>query len=98
MLVCLKLASGLLPSATVMLASCLVVNRRHFTAHHIGVRLQSFGPDQVIGQCARGLTQEANITVAEGNTGSCHKSYLYLLLTSSRLERKGRKKKNGPGP
>ena len=32
---------------------CLVVNRCHFTAHHIGVRLQSFGPDQVIGQCAQ---------------------------------------------
>ena len=32
---------------------CLVVNRRHFTAHHVGVRLQSFGPDQVIGQCAQ---------------------------------------------
>ena len=43
------------------------MNKRHFTAHHIGVRLQSFGPDQVIGQCALGLTQEANITVAEGN-------------------------------
>ena len=32
---------------------CLVVNRRHFTAHHIGMCLQSFGPDQVIGQCAQ---------------------------------------------
>ena len=42
------------------------MNKHHFTAHHIGVRLQSFGPDQVIGQCALGLTQEVNITVAEG--------------------------------
>ena len=33
---------------------CLVVNKRHFAAHHIGVRLQSFGPDQAIGQCAQG--------------------------------------------
>lgn len=32
---------------------CLAVIKRHFTAHHIGVRLQSFGPDQVIGQCAQ---------------------------------------------
>ena len=44
------------------------MNRRHFTAHHIGVRLQSFGPDQVIGQCSLGLTQEVNIAVAEGNS------------------------------
>ena len=44
------------------------MNRRHFTAHHIGVRLQSFGPDQVIGQCALGLMQEVNIAVAEGNS------------------------------
>ena len=29
---------------------CLVVNKRHFAAHHIGVCLQSFGPDQAIGQ------------------------------------------------
>ena len=44
------------------------MNRCHFTAHHIGVRLQSFGPDQVIGQCALGLTQEVNIAVAKGNS------------------------------
>jgi len=44
------------------------VNKRYFTAHHIDVCLQSFGPDQVIGQCVLGLTQEVNITVAEGNT------------------------------
>jgi len=31
----------------------LVVIKRHFAAHHIGMRLQSFGPDQVIGQCAQ---------------------------------------------
>ena len=43
-------------------------NKQHFTAHDIGVHLQSFGPDQVIGQCALGLTQEVNITVVEGNT------------------------------
>lgn len=42
-------------------------NKCHFTAHHIDVRLQSFGPDQVIGQCALGLTQEVNKTVAEGS-------------------------------
>ena len=46
---------------------CIVVNKGHFTVHRIGVRLQSFGPDQVIGQCALGLTQEVSITVAEGN-------------------------------
>ena len=44
------------------------MNRCHFTAHHVGVRLQSFGPDQVIGQCALGLMQEVNIAVAEGNS------------------------------
>ena len=44
------------------------MNRRHFTAHHVGVRLQSFGPDQVIGQCTLGLMQEVNIAVAEGNS------------------------------
>ena len=41
--------------------------KRHFAAHHICVRLQSFGPDQAIGQ-RRGLTQVANIIVAESNT------------------------------
>ena len=46
----------------------MVMNKSHFTARHIGVRLQLFGPDQVIGQCALGLTQEANVTVAEGNS------------------------------
>ena len=44
------------------------MNRRHFTAHHVGVHLQSFGPDQVIGQCTLGLMQEVNIAVAEGNS------------------------------
>jgi len=39
--------------------------------------LQSFGPDQVIGQCALGLTQEASITVAEGNSRS--KGFLLFL-------------------
>lgn len=46
---------------------CLVVIGRHFAAHRVGVRLQSFGPDQVIGQLALGLAQVANIMVAESN-------------------------------
>ena len=46
---------------------CLVVIKCHFDAHHIGVHPQSFGPDQVIGQFALGLTQVANIIVAESN-------------------------------
>jgi len=29
------------------------VNKRHFAAHHTGVRMQSFGPDQLIGQYAQ---------------------------------------------
>ena len=60
---------------------CLVVNRCHFTAHHIGVHLQSFGPDHVIGQCTLGLTQEVNITVAEGNSSPAFPMLTTFVLT-----------------
>ena len=42
----------------------LVVNKGHFAAHHIGVCLQSFGHDQVTGQCAK-----------RANTGHQHHCY-----------------------
>jgi len=57
------------------------VNRCHFTAHHIGVHLQSFGPDHVIGQCTLGLTQEVNITVAEGNSSPAFPMLTTFVLT-----------------
>lgn len=44
-------------------------NKRHFNCSPYWCTF-AFGPDQVIGQCALGLTQEVSVTVAEGNSQS----------------------------